>query len=93
MNNQSATILKMPGTQSAKPPLNLPEPRIWTPHHLAEFLGVSTSWVLKRTQAKAEDPIPRVPGVGRLRFDTANPKFEDWMRRHLGYVDIEVSDE
>jgi hypothetical protein len=73
--------------------LNLPAPRIWTPQHLAEFLGVSTSWVLKRTQAKAKDPIPRIVGVGRLRFDTESPRFQDWMRRQLGYVDIEVSDE
>jgi hypothetical protein len=73
--------------------LNLPPPRVWTPQHLAEFLGVSKSWVSKRTQAKAEDPIPRVPGIGRLRFDTENPRFQDWMRRQLGYVDIEVSDE
>jgi hypothetical protein len=42
--------------------LDLPGPRIWTPKHLAEFLGVSVSWVYKRTQNDAEDPIPRVLG-------------------------------
>ena len=67
--------------------LKLPEPRIWTPKHLAEFLGVSISWVYKRTEAAAEDPIPRAQGVGRLRFDTHAPKFQAWMRRQLGYVD------
>jgi hypothetical protein len=72
--------------------LNLPEPRVWTPQHLAEFLGVSVSWVYKRTQEKAEDPIPRVPGVGVLRFDTQSLHFQNWMQRQLGYIDIEVSE-
>ena len=88
----SATVLKMPGNTNTKPTLNLPEPRVWEPKHLAEFLGVSVSWVYKRTQKTAEDPIPRVPGVGQLRFDTASPLFQNWMCRQLGYVDIEVSD-
>jgi hypothetical protein len=86
-------VLKMPGSQTAKPALNLPAPRIWDKNKLAEFLGVSVSWIHKRTMANAEDPIPKIPGIGRLKFDTANPKFEDWMRRQLGLVDIEVSDE
>jgi hypothetical protein len=87
----ATNILKMPN-QSAKPGLNLPEPRVWTPQHLATFLGVSIHWVYKRCQAKAEDPIPRIAGVGRLRFDTASQLFEDWMRRQLGSVDSEVSE-
>jgi hypothetical protein len=90
----SATrIIRLPDNQSAASVLTLPEPRIWTPQHLADFLGVSVSWVHKRTMAKAEDPIPRIAGVGNLRFDTASPEFQDWMRRHLGcgYVDMEVS--
>lgn len=66
--------------------LDLPRPRIWTPKHLAEFLGVSVSWVYKRTQNEAEDPIPRVLGVGRLRFDTHALAFQAWMRRQLGYA-------
>lgn len=66
--------------------LDLPPPRIWTPKHLAEFLGVSVSWVYKRTQNDADDPIPRVRGVGRLRFDTHAPAFQIWMRRQLGYA-------
>ncbi|HWN98692.1 MAG TPA: hypothetical protein VNS63_05415 [Blastocatellia bacterium] len=73
--------------------LNLPAPRIWTPTHLAEFLGVSIHWVYKRTEASAEDPAPRVAGVGRLRFDTHSPKFQSWMRRQLGYVDTVEGDE
>jgi hypothetical protein len=79
--------------QRAVPALNLPEPRIWTRRHLANFLGVSTSWVYKRTMANAEDPIPRVVGIGRLKFDTASPQFLDWMRRQLGYIDREVSND
>jgi hypothetical protein len=85
--------VRMPGNQSAAPALNLPEPRVWAPQHLADFLGVSVSWVHKRTMASAEDPIPRIAGVGNLRFDTASPLFQDWMRRQLGYVDSEVNDE
>lgn len=73
--------------------LDLPAPRIWQPKHLAEFLGVSVHWVYKRTETSAEDPIPRVAGVGRLRFDTHSPKFQDWMRRQLGYVDRVEDDE
>lgn len=72
-----------------KPDLNLPPPRIWNPKHLADFLGLTVSWVYKRTQNNAEDPIPRVPGIGRLKFDTENPRFQEWMRRQLGLVDLE----
>lgn len=64
--------------------LSLPGPRVWTPKQLAEFLRVSVSWIYKRTEAGAEDPIPRVAGVGRLRFDTHSPKFQSWMKRQLG---------
>jgi hypothetical protein len=76
-----------------KPALNLPPPRVWNPQHLADFLGVSVSWIHKRTQANAEDPIPRVLGVGRLRFDTENPRFQAWMCRQLGFVDTEGNNE
>jgi hypothetical protein len=77
-----------------KPALNLPPPRVWAPKHLAGFLGVSVSWVYKRTMEKADDPIPRVSGVGLLRFDTSSPRFQEWMRRQLGcgYVDIEAGE-
>jgi hypothetical protein len=78
---------------SAGPAPNLPEPRIWTRKHLMDFLGVSVSWVYKRTMANAEEPIPRVVGVGRLKFDTASPQFQGWMRRQLGYIDREVSND
>ena len=73
--------------------VNLPAPRIWKPEHLATFLGISIHWVYKRCEAKAEDPIPRIPGIGRLRFDTHHPDFQNWMKRQLGYVDIGESDE
>ena len=64
-----------------EPLLELPGPRIWTLKHLADFLGVSASWVYQRTTASADDPIPRVAGVGRLRFDTQSPAFQAWLRR------------
>lgn len=67
--------------------LDLPAPRIWKPKHLAEFLGLSIHWVYKRTETSAGDPIPRIPGIGRLSFDTHSPAFQRWMRRQLGYVD------
>ncbi len=85
-------VFKMPTKARAKPVLNLPAPRIWSQKQLADFLGVSLSWIYKRTSPNAEDPIPRIPGIGRLKFDTENPRFQDWMRRQLGYVDIEVSE-
>jgi hypothetical protein len=73
--------------------LDLPAPRVWKPKHLANFLGVSVYWVYKRTEAAAEDPIPRIPGVGRLSFDTHSPAFQAWMQRQLGYVDLDDGDE
>lgn len=85
----SSPLLRMPNKQTSRLELNLPEPRIWDAERLAEFLGVSVHWVFKRTQSKAADPIPRVPGIGRLKFDTQNPRFQNWMRRQLGLVDLE----
>ncbi len=61
-------------------------PRIWKAKQLADFFGVSVHWVYKRTAGDAEDPIPRIPGVGRLCFDTQSPSFQAWMDRQLGYV-------
>jgi predicted DNA-binding transcriptional regulator AlpA len=66
----TANLVKIKQPRNPSLYLNLPSPRIWTPQHLAEFLGMSKHWVYKRTQEDAEDPIPRVPGIGRLRFDT-----------------------
>jgi len=74
-------------SQPSVPALDLPPPRVWKPRHLAEFLGVSVHWVYKRTERNAEDPIPRIPGVGRLSFDTHSPAFRQWIARQLGYVD------
>ncbi len=85
----ATNVVKMPRNQNAKPALNLPGPRIWDKNKLAEFLGVSVSWVFKRTMANAKDPIPKIPGIGRLKFDTENQRFQDWMRRQLGLVDLE----
>lgn len=79
-----------------QPDLDLPAPRIWKPRHLADFLGVSVSWVYKRTESAAEDPIPRVGGVGRLRFDTHALAFQQWMRRNgIGsdHIDVNGGDE
>jgi hypothetical protein len=64
--------------------LDLPAPRIWKLDDLTGFLRVSKSWVYKRTEPRCEDPIPRIAGCGRLRFDTWNPEFQSWMARHLG---------
>lgn len=74
-------IKRTDGGAHTQPLLDLPGPRIWGPKHLADFLGVSVSWVYKRTASEAEDPIPRVKGVGRLRFDTHAPAFQAWLRR------------
>lgn len=64
--------------------LELPPPRIWKPKQLADFLSVSPSWIYKRTESTAANPIPRIPGVGRLRFDTHSESFRAWMSRQLG---------
>ena len=65
-------------------PIDLPAPRIWKLEDLMRFLRVSKSWVYKRTKAKSDDPIPRIQGMGCIRFDTRNPEFQSWMARHLG---------
>lgn len=87
----SASVAREPSLETRA--LNLPAPRIWKPKHLAEFLGVSVHWVYKRTETSAEDPIPRVAGVGRLRFDTHSASFQSWMRRRLDGVDTVEGDE
>lgn len=61
--------------------------RIWTPVDLAEYFGFSITWVYRYTSPKAEDPIPRCAGIGRLRFDTQSPAFQAWLDRHGGGVD------
>ncbi|MFL6278385.1 MAG: hypothetical protein ACJ74G_24635 [Blastocatellia bacterium] len=78
---------------SIPPPLDLPGPRVWTPKHLGEFLGVSKSWIYQRTTSVAEDPIPRIGGVGRLRFDTYAPAFQAWLKRQgVGAVHVDEGD-
>jgi hypothetical protein len=72
---------------SAQQQIELPPPRMWHKQHLADFLDVSVSWVEKRLERKAENPIPRVPGMYQVRFDTQSPAFQSWMREFLGYVD------
>ena len=96
MNNAIAFPIKRDDvSKRIQPMLDLPGPRIWSPQDLANFLGMSIHWVRKRTESKAEDPIPRVAGVGRLRFDTHSPAFQQWPRRLLssGYIDNVESDE
>ena len=89
----ATNVVRFQQRDQAKTSLDLPAPRVWGPKDLASFLSVSVSWIYKRTQEGAEDPIPRVPGVGRLRFDTASPRFQNWIGRQLGYVDSEVGSE
>jgi hypothetical protein len=83
MSAPSMATIETAAARSAEE-LDLPGPRIWTPKQLAELLQVSVSWVYKRTESSAEDPIPRVAGVARLRFDTHSPKFQSWMRWQIG---------
>jgi hypothetical protein len=39
------------------------------------------SWVYKRTTPQADDPIPRIRGVGQVRFDTWSVVFQNWIHR------------
>lgn len=59
---------------------------IWSAKDLAAYLGVSMSWIYKNTQREAEDPIPRCPGMKRLRFNLADPEFQAWLERRVGVV-------
>lgn len=68
---------------------DLPEPRIWTPTHLAEFFGMTVYWVRHQTERKCTDPPPRVQGTFQLRFDTHSLEFLMWLARRLG---IDTSD-
>jgi hypothetical protein len=92
-----STAIPFPAKQASSvercEPLNLPGPRIWKPKNLADFLGFSVHSVYKRTASDAEDPIPRIPGAGQLRFDTHSPLFQAWLSRQLGYVDTGESNE
>lgn len=92
MSRATNNILKMPDNQRTKPKLDLPRPRVWTAQDLAAFLRVSLSWVHKRTKKNSPDPPPRCPGISDLRFDTQNPKFQDWLARQIG-ADIDTEDE
>ena len=89
----ATNVVRFQQPTQSKPSLDLPAPRVWGPQDLARFLGVSVHWVYKRCEAKAEDPIPRIPGVGRLKFDTHHPAFHAWLARQLGYVDMGAGDE
>jgi hypothetical protein len=90
MNNAIAFPLRQTN-QQARPELNLPPPRIWTPKDLADFLRVSVSWVHRRTSKASTDPPPRCPGLSDLRFDTHSPAFQAWLSRQLGTsVDTET---
>lgn len=88
-----ANVVRFNEREQAKQKIILPGPRIWNPRNLAEFLGVSIHWVYKRCEKKAVDPVPRVPGVGRLRFDTDSLTFQSWLGRKLGCVDTGEDDE
>ncbi|MEW6208720.1 MAG: hypothetical protein AB1631_10160 [Acidobacteriota bacterium] len=93
MSSQAIAFPTRRDVERAQPALDLPGPRVWKPRHLADFLGVSVHWVYKRTERGAEDPIPRIPGVGRLSFDTHSPLFQEWIGRQLGYIDRGDADE
>ena len=67
----------------ALPPLDLPPPRIWKLSHLAAFLGVSKSYLYKKSMSSSDNPIPRIAGYGRLAFDTQSPLFQAWLRSYL----------
>ena len=57
---------------------------IWTPKDLADYLSLSVGWVYERTKPSAVDPIPRCPGIGRVRFNTRSRAFQDWLARQIG---------
>ena len=94
MGNAIAFPIKRDNGEKAKPVLDLPGPRIWTPQDLAGFLRVKVSWVHRRTAKASPDPPPRCPGVGELRFDTHSPAFQSWIARQIGLnVDTGAGDE
>lgn len=57
---------------------------IWTPKDLADYLSLSLAWVYERTRPGAVDPIPRCPGITRIRFNTRSRVFQDWLARQIG---------
>jgi hypothetical protein len=69
--------------------INLPQPRIWKPEHLADFFGFSLHWVYQQTRKDSPDPPPRCGGFRRLRFDTQSPDFQTWISRQLACYSIE----
>lgn len=75
------TIDLLGGSNEPVAYIELPPPRIWSPENLADFFQVSVSWVYKLKYDP--DPPPRCP-MTPMRFDTANPDFQNWLRRRLG---------
>lgn len=71
----------------------LPPPRIWQPHHLANFLGFSIHWVYKQTRKDSPDPPPRCSGFRHLRFDTQSPDFQAWILRQLACYSVGLEGE
>lgn len=86
----SASVVRMPETRQQQPALNLPEPRIWDAKRLADFLGLSVSWVRKQCEKNATHPLPRIKGTRLIKVDTWSPKFHEWLREFFDGVDTEV---
>ena len=83
-NFQTRSIdLNQPETDIPEHCRNLPAPRIWTPQHLADFIGFGIHWVYKQTKKSSEDPPPRCQGIKQIRFDTYDPEFQRWLARQL----------
>lgn len=57
--------------------------RIIGPAELAAVFGFKPSWVHR--QRCSDDPPPKCK-VGKLRFDTASPKFRAWMLNRLDHI-------
>lgn len=62
--------------------LELPAPRVWTAENLAAYFQEPVSWV--KSRRRKPDPPPKIEGIKRLRFDTQNPAFREWLERTLG---------
>jgi len=56
--------------------------KFWGVQELAEFLGVSKTWIYDRTREHGPDVIPHFKLGKYNRFNPESPAFLEWLKAH-----------
>jgi hypothetical protein len=56
--------------------------KFWSVATLAEFLGVSKTWIYDRTRANGPEIIPHAKFGKYVRFDPESRAFQEWLEGH-----------